>query len=138
MQHVQPQRKGYHIKEGGYTMSYSIGEFSRITGLGVHTLRYYEHEGLITPQRNEQNRRCYSDDDIAWAEFLMRLKAAGMPIREIRRYSELRAQGDSTIEERIAMLRRHDEFLDGQIRQLMEHKLRLAGKIQHYLSLRQS
>ena len=30
-------------------MEYSIGEFSKLTGLGIHTLRYYEQEGLIAP-----------------------------------------------------------------------------------------
>lgn len=113
-------------------MSYSIGEFSRITGLGIHTLRYYEHEGLITPKRSEQNRRCYSDDDIAWAEFLLRLKDTGMPIREIRRYAELRAQGEESIRERLLMLVSHDEFLDEQIRKLQEHKSKLAEKIKVY------
>ena len=45
-------------------MEYSIGEFSRLTNLGIHTLRYYEHENLITPKRNSSNRRCYSDKDL--------------------------------------------------------------------------
>ena len=26
-------------------MEYSIGDFSRLTGLGIHTLRYYEQDG---------------------------------------------------------------------------------------------
>jgi Predicted transcriptional regulators len=34
---------------GSDFLEYSIGEFSRLTSLGIHTLRYYEHEGLITP-----------------------------------------------------------------------------------------
>ncbi|WP_334295280.1 MerR family DNA-binding transcriptional regulator [Schaedlerella arabinosiphila] len=37
-------------------MEYSIGEFSELTGLGIHTLRYYEQEGLIAPKRNSGNR----------------------------------------------------------------------------------
>lgn len=47
-------------------MDYSIGEFSKVTGLGIHTLRYYEHESLIIPLRNTSNRRRYSEKDIAW------------------------------------------------------------------------
>ncbi len=65
-------------------MEYSIGEFSEVTGLGIHTLRYYEHEGLIAPMRNSSNRRRYSDRDIAWIDFIKRLKATGMPIKEIK------------------------------------------------------
>ena len=72
-------------------MEYSIGDFSRLTGLGIHTLRYYEHEGLITPERNSGNRRCYSDKDLTWIEFIKRLKDTGMPIKEIKHYAELRA-----------------------------------------------
>ncbi|WP_201765758.1 MerR family DNA-binding transcriptional regulator [Treponema primitia] len=30
-------------------MEYSIGEFSRLTSVGIHTLRYYEQENLILP-----------------------------------------------------------------------------------------
>ena len=45
-------------------MEYSISEFSRLTNLGIHTLRYYEHENLTTPKRNSSNRRCYSDKDL--------------------------------------------------------------------------
>ena len=65
-------------------MDYSIGEFSKATGLGIHTLRYYEHENLIIPLRNSSNRRRYSEKDIAWIAFIKRLKATGMPIKEIK------------------------------------------------------
>ena len=60
-------------------MEYSIGEFSKLTRLGIHTLRYYEHENLITPGRNSSNRRCYTDKDLAWIDFIKRLKDTGMP-----------------------------------------------------------
>lgn len=64
-------------------MDYSIGEFSKLTGLGIHTLRYYEQENLIIPKRNAANRRCYSDSDIKWIDFIKRLKDTGMPIKEL-------------------------------------------------------
>ena len=73
-------------------MDYSIGEFSKVTGLGIHTLRYYEHENLIIPLRNANNRRRYSEKDIAWIAFIKRLKATGMPIKEIKKYAALRAK----------------------------------------------
>ena len=64
-------------------MNYSIGEFSKRTGLGIHTLRFYEHENLLMPIRNASNRRRYSDNDIAWVDFIKRLKETGMPIKQI-------------------------------------------------------
>lgn len=113
-------------------MEYSIGKFSKLTNLGIHTLRYYEHEGLITPRRNSSNRRCYSDKDLAWIEFIKRLKDTGMPIKEIQHYAKLRAAGDPTLRERMGMLTAHRETLNEQIRQLQEHMAKLDDKIDFY------
>ncbi len=113
-------------------MDYSIGEFSKVTGLGIHTLRYYEHENLIIPLRNASNRRRYSEKDIAWIAFIKRLKATGMPIKEIKKYAALRAKGDITLSERMEMLIRHRQSLNEQIRQLQEHETMLDEKIAFY------
>ena len=113
-------------------MEYSIGEFSRLTNLGIHTLRYYEHENLITPKRNSSNRRCYSDKDLAWIEFIKRLKDTGMPIKEIQRYAELRTKGDITLNERMEMLTVYRESLNEQIKVLQEHMAKLDDKIDFY------
>ena len=113
-------------------LEYSIGEFSRLTNLGIHTLRYYEHEHLITPKRNSSNRRCYSDKDLAWIEFIKRLKDTGMPIKEIQRYAKLRAEGDLTLNERMEMLTVHRESLNEQIKVLQEHMAKLDDKIDFY------
>lgn len=113
-------------------MEYSIGEFSKLTNLGIHTLRYYEHEGLIAPERNSSNRRRYSDKDLAWIEFIKRLKDTGMPIKEIQQYAKLRAMGTSTLRERMEMLIAHRKSLNEQIRQLQEHMTKLDDKIDLY------
>ena len=113
-------------------MDYSIGEFSKATGLGIHTLRYYEHENLIIPLRNSSNRRRYSEKDIAWIAFIKRLKATGMPIKEIKKYAALRAKGDATLSERMEMLMQHRQSLNERIRQLQEHEAMLDEKIAFY------
>ena len=113
-------------------MDYSIGEFSKVTGLGIHTLRYYEHENLIIPLRNASNRRRYSEKDITWIAFIKRLKATGMPIKEIKKYAVLRAKGDATLSERMEMLIQHRQSLNEQIRQLQEHEAMLDEKIAFY------
>ena len=116
-------------------MDYSIGEFSEVTGLGIHTLRYYEHENLITPMRNSSNRRRYSDKDISWIAFIKRLKATGMPIKEIKRYAALRAEGDATLSERMEMLIQHRQSLREQIRLLQEHEAKLDVAQSKYAQL---
>lgn len=115
-------------------MEYSIGEFSKLTGLVIHTLRYYEQEGLIAPERNSGGRRCYSDKDFTWVEFIKRLKDTGMPIKEIRHYAKLRAAGESTLSARMEMLVQHRQALNEQIAKLQEHKMKLDEKIEIYRS----
>lgn len=113
-------------------MEYAIGEFSRITGIGIHALRYYEKERLIVPQRSENGRRCYTEGDIRWFEFIRRLKETGMPIKEIQRYAELRAQGDDTLEARMEMLVRHRTALLAELSAMQEHLTKLDDKIDFY------
>lgn len=113
-------------------MEYSIGEFSKLTGLSIHTLRYYEYEQLIVPIRNKNNIRRYSDKDIAWIDFIKRLKDTGMPIKKIKEYAKLRSKGDITLSKRMEMLIQHYGFLEKQISILQEHKEKLDQKIKYY------
>lgn len=113
-------------------MEYTIGEFSKLTNLGIHTLHYYEHEGLLTPERNSGNRRRYSEKDLVWVMFIKRLKDTGMPIKQIQHYAKLRAAGDSTLPDRMELLAAHKNTLCMQIRQLQENMEKLDSKIEFY------
>lgn len=113
-------------------LEYTIGEFSKLTNLGIHTLRYYEQEGLLTPERNSSNRRRYSEKDLAWVMFIKRLKDTGMPIKQIQCYAKLQAAGDSTLLERMELLAAHRNALCTQIRQLQENMEKLDSKIEFY------
>jgi len=95
-------------------MFYSIGEFSKLSGISIDTLRYYEKEKLIVVERDSSGRRKYTDSDIQWIAFIKRLKETGMPIKQIRRYAILRYQGDSTLRERLEMLKEHRRYVVAQ------------------------
>ena len=91
-------------------MNYTIGEFSKITGLSDHTLRYYEKEDLLIVSRDNGGRRFYTEAEIHWILFIKRLKETGMPIKDIKKYAQLRYQGDSTMSERLHILEKHRVF----------------------------
>lgn len=99
-------------------MEYSIGEFSKLVGLSIYTLRFYESEGLIIPARRENGRRVYSEADQEWIHFIKRLKETKMPIKEIQKYAELRATGDATLTPRMKMLAGHRINLKKEIEAL--------------------
>ena len=86
----------------------SIAEAAHASGLSAHTLRYYERTGLLEPvTRNGSGHRRYREVDLERISFLTRLRATGMPIREVRRYAELMKAGEATNEERLALLEAH-------------------------------
>ena len=78
-------------------MEYTSGQFANLMGVSLDTLRYYEKEGLIKPNRKENNHRIYTDNDINWMQFIKRLKDTGMPIKEIKKYSQLRSEGSKVL-----------------------------------------
>lgn len=110
----------------------TIGEISKKTGLPGSTLRYYERKGLIRVIRDGSGRRAYLENDVEWVKFICRLKETGMPLRNIQRYAELRYAGDTTMCERLDMLRRHREYVLEQQRKWAEYLHNLDDKIRSY------
>lgn len=84
------------------------------------------------PARKENGQRCYSEKDIFWVEFIKRLKDTGMPIKEMRQYAMLRAQGASTMQSRKELLIEHRHVLRKRIELLREHLTALDDKIVFY------
>ena len=85
--------------------TYTIQQVTERTGLSSHTLRYYEKAGLIHGiERDTNNYRIYSEIDLEWLRFLIRLRDTGMPIRSMQYFVELRYRGDETITERRQIL----------------------------------
>jgi DNA-binding transcriptional MerR regulator len=86
----------------------TIAEAAEVTGLSAHTLRYYERAGLLEPVgRNRSGHRRYRKAHLERITFLQRLRATGMPIREVRRYAELMQAGEATNAARLALLEAH-------------------------------
>lgn len=110
----------------------TIGEIAKRSGLPESTLRYYEKKGLLRVARDGAGRRAYQEGDVAWIQFICRLKETGMPLRDIRRYSDLRYAGDATVPERLEMLRRHRAYVLDQRRRWDEYLENLDGKIALY------
>ena len=80
-------------------MSRTIKEAQQLTGITSQNIRYYEKQGLLTPERNEENSyRLYSEEDIGRLKMIRLFRKLGMPVGEIRRMFE----GDISLEEAIA------------------------------------
>ena len=60
---MRKKRKGF----------YTIGMVARMYNIHPQTLRLYEREGLIKPQRTAGNNRLYTDEDLERLEFILTL-----------------------------------------------------------------
>jgi DNA-binding transcriptional MerR regulator len=111
----------------------TIQEAAEATGLSAHTLRYYERIGLIHPiDREENTRRLYTTDDLGWINFLMKMRATGMSIREMQRYAQLQRMGDETLPDRVEMLKALREQVEARIGELNENMRLVCYKIEIY------
>ena len=65
--------------------SYSIGEFSQVTGLSVKTLRFYHEKGILNPSSVDEatGYRFYDAGKIEKARVIMRLRQMEFSIEDI-------------------------------------------------------
>jgi DNA-binding transcriptional MerR regulator len=92
----------------------NIREVEQLTGLKKANIRYYEQEGLLSPQRNEQNNyREYSAGDVEILEKIKILRTLGVSIHDI---GELQ-KGKTTVP---AIMEKRTEELDNELNQARE------------------
>lgn len=99
------------------TRDLRISEVAERTGLSVHTLRFYEREGIFVHgvRRLPGGQRVYTEDDIGWLTVCQVLRDSGMPIPQIRRYTELVRAGVGNELERLQLMREHRQRVDEQL-----------------------
>ncbi|MCQ6267607.1 MerR family transcriptional regulator [Fictibacillus sp. WQ 8-8] len=111
---------------------YSISEAAKLLEISSHTLRYYEKEQIILPERNDYGEREYGDSHIAWLRFVIKLKQTQMPLAKMREYSRLYQEGEHTREARLRLLEVHRTSVREQITTLQETEKMLDHKIGSY------
>ncbi|MCR5884948.1 MerR family transcriptional regulator [Rhizobacter sp. J219] len=110
-----------------------IGELSRRTQRSVHTIRWYEAQGLMPGvQRDGAGRRLYQEEHVAWLDLMERLRCTGMTISEMRRYAALVKQGKTSIAERHALFAAHRERVLATIEDWKLGLALLDRKIDYY------
>jgi MerR family transcriptional regulator, aldehyde-responsive regulator len=120
----------------------TIQEVAEKTGISAYTIRFYEKSGILPRiQRTEGGIRQFTEADVTFLLFLVELKRTGMSLEEIAEFTEdgclleRLQQGDipqQPIERRITILRKHEQRLYEQRRQLDYLLGAVAQKIQFY------
>jgi DNA-binding transcriptional MerR regulator len=68
----------------GDQLVWSVGDLAERFGIETHVLRHWESMGLLSPARDGAGRRRYGTDDAFRVATIMRSKAAGMSLEQIR------------------------------------------------------
>jgi DNA-binding transcriptional MerR regulator/catechol 2,3-dioxygenase-like lactoylglutathione lyase family enzyme len=116
-----------------------VAEVSARTGLSAYTLRYYEQEGLLPRvERSSGGQRRYRQIDLDRLGFLLRLRDTGMSIATMRRFAELRREGEAGRAGRLALLPEHRSAVRQRVAVLGQNLLAIDQKIdRHRRILRQ-
>src|SRR5687768_16981855 len=95
---------------------FSIGEFSKVTGLTVKTLRFYHEEGLLEPYfvDPQTGYRHYDERQIEAARAIAFLRSLEFPVARIKEL--LRDGGDD--QRVLDAIERHKADIAGQIKHL--------------------
>jgi DNA-binding transcriptional MerR regulator len=73
---------------------FKITEFSKITGLTIRTLQYYDEIGLLIPNREKNDHRTYSYNDLVIVNEIILLKDMGFKLEAIAEHVSSKNQTD--------------------------------------------
>ena len=62
----------------------TIKELEARSGMTRANIRFYEQEGLLTPQRLDNGYRSYSEEDLATLQRIRLLRLLGLSLEELR------------------------------------------------------
>lgn len=107
-----------------------IGELARLSGASARSLRYYEQQGLLRPQRTSGSQRVYDDSAVERVTLIRRLIAAALPTSVI---ADVLPCIDAAPEERtgalLDALRHESARLARQINEASQAREMLTGLI---------
>ena len=111
---------------------YTIGQVSKMFGLPVSTLRYYDKEGLFPDMERSNGIRRFGQRELEALRVIECLKKSGMEIKDIRQFMEWCARGSSTYPQRRAMFVKQKESVEAEIARMNRVLDMLSFKCWYY------
>ncbi len=121
-----------------------IGELEARSGASRHTLRYYEQIGLISPLRQTNNYRVYTEQTLQDLDFIQRAQSMGFSLGEIGEILDAQrnklidcADGAKLIEKKMAEIKEKIANLQSIHRYLDVERAALEASAARQLELQQ-
>lgn len=116
-------------------MSYTIGQVSKMFGLPISTLRYYDKEGFFPDLEKKGNIRYFSDKEIDAIKVVECLKKSDLEIKEIKQFFKWVSKGPSTYPQRKKMFELRKAIVEDKIKQFEKTLCMLKFKCWYYDTL---
>lgn len=116
-------------KQGGL----KIGEVSRLSGIGIEALRFYERSGLLgRPRRTASGYRLYDHEVLDRLEFIKRAQALGFALDEIKQIIAEKQSGKSPCAEVREIVRHRLQELDVRMAQMRRYRKELGAALEEW------
>lgn len=97
---------------------YTIGEVSKMFGIPISTLRYYDKEGLFPNIQRESGIRKFGEKEIEAIRVIECLKKSGLEIKDIKQFMQWCTQGSETYKQRRELFMRQKEVVEKEIERM--------------------
>lgn len=115
---------------------YTVKEVSQKLELSQHAVRFYTDNGLLpSVQRDKNNIRLFDQRAVNGLNMIKCLKHSGMSIKDIKRYVDLCALGDSTIPKRYEIIHAQKQVAAAQLEEAKKRLEYLEVKEEKYRGL---
>lgn len=111
---------------------YTIGQVSKLFGLPVSTLRYYDKEGLFPAMERQSGIRKFGESELEALRVIECLKKSGLEIKEIKQFMQWVKEGSSTYFARKNLLETRKEIVESEIARLQKTLDMLNFKCWYY------
>lgn len=110
-----------------------IGEVSKLSGVGIEALRFYEKSGLLDrPGRTYSGYRVYGEDVLERIAFIKRAQMLGFALEEIKQLIDSKRKGESPCAEVRETVRLRLRELDDRIKQMIKHRDELSANLKEW------
>lgn len=107
-----------------------IGKFAAFAGTNASTIRYYEQIGLLpAPKRIGSNHRHYGEADVARLGFILRCRALGFSLEQIRQFAKIAQSGGDATDQCRKIVQARLMSVRVRIEEMKAVERRLAGMI---------
>lgn len=115
------------------TLNYKIGEVSKLSGVGIETLRFYEKSGLLErPSRTSSGYRVYDGPILERLAFIKKAQVLGFTLDEIRELIVHKRSGENPCGHVRAKVKSRLAELDERIRQMTLYRDELAAELKQW------